>query len=141
MLLFQCVICLFFHLFLFKRNPHNKKEAQNDSVWIQLSKTPFTAKIAFSMILHGVQLCPVGVGKVPVTLTCAMLGLREQLQICNSAICNTYQKESPLGLDFGRPLRSTAFSQKIVYKPFWLTQLHFFVLAPNFRTWWALPAA
>lgn len=39
-----------------------EKETRSDNVDSQPSKTPFRAKIAFSVILRGVQLCPIAFG-------------------------------------------------------------------------------
>lgn len=100
------VICLFFHHFLFKSNPCScKKEAESEGVRIQLSKTPFRARIFFPLSYAVHSYVPLDLGKFQYAPTCGTLCLSKQPQMSNSAICNNHQRDSSAGLDFGRPLR------------------------------------
>lgn len=102
----RVIICLFFHIFLFKSNPRSRERKHRVTVLgFNCQKHLSEPKLHFpwSYVVH--SYVPLDLGKFQYALTCATLGLSEQLQICNSTVCNNYQRDSSVGLDFGRPVR------------------------------------
>lgn len=74
---------------------------------------------------------PLLLGKFQYPLTSATLGLSKRLQTCSSAIRNNYQRDSSVGLNFGRSVRRYCiFSEDNVR--IMLDRYTHFILAPNF---------
>lgn len=93
----KVVICLFFHLFLFKSSPCSRERKHRVTVLgFNYQKHLSEPKLLFpwSYVVH--SYVPLDLGKFQYALACAALGLSIQLQLCNSTICNDYQRESLL---------------------------------------------